>query len=141
MAFVCCSFFGGGGGGRGVCLLFFFFGGGGGEGWAWRLSVVLFFWGGGGGYYSPPLLLFLINQSISPFLSPLPPQQTHDDDSTSYSTVTQSRETLPTVVGARVWACQYMPAMSTYVPLYVSNELPAAYTTGSLFKVGGSVGG
>jgi dipeptidase len=57
---------------------------------------------------------------------------------TSYSTVTQSREALPPVVGARVWACQYMPAMSTYIPLYVSNpELPEAYTTGSLFRVGG----
>ncbi len=54
---------------------------------------------------------------------------------TSYSTVTQSRAALPNMVGARVWVCQYMPAMSTYTPLYVANDaLPPSYTTGSLFK-------
>lgn len=56
---------------------------------------------------------------------------------TSYSTVTQSRGSLPAFVGARVWICQYMPAMSTYTPLYVSAPaLPKSYTIGSLFKVG-----
>lgn len=39
-------------------------------------------------------------------------------------------------VGARVWLCQYMPAMSTYTPLYVAApQLPTSYTVGSLFKV------
>ena len=71
--------------------------------------------------------------------SPAPPPHTHPpphNHSTSYSTVTQSRDALPPVVGARVWVCQYMPAMSAYTPLYVSTpDLPESYTTGSLFKV------
>ena len=55
---------------------------------------------------------------------------------TSYSTVTQSRAQLPNEVGAKVWVCQYMPAMSAYVPLYVAApELPECVTVGSLFKV------
>jgi len=55
---------------------------------------------------------------------------------TSYSTVTQSRAKLPHLVGAKVWVCQYMPAMSAYVPLYVAApELPESMTVGSLFKV------
>jgi len=54
---------------------------------------------------------------------------------TSYSTVTQSRSHLPNLVAARVWICQYMPAMSTYTPLYVaSTSLPPSYTQGSLFQ-------
>ena len=54
---------------------------------------------------------------------------------TSYSTVTQSRGDLPNLVGGRVWVCQYMPAMSTYTPLYVGvSSLPPSYTRGSLFK-------
>jgi dipeptidase len=54
---------------------------------------------------------------------------------TSYSTVTQSRP-LPDRVGARVWLCQYMPAMSAYIPAYVAaDELPESLTVGSLFKV------
>lgn len=54
---------------------------------------------------------------------------------TSYSTVTQSRGALPNLVGGRVWICQYMPAMSTYTPLYVGvSSLPPSYTRGSLFK-------
>lgn len=53
---------------------------------------------------------------------------------TSYSFVTQSRESLPDSVGALVWLAQYKPSASTFIPLYVGMEdIPEPYTVGSLF--------
>lgn len=53
---------------------------------------------------------------------------------TSYSSVTQSRASLPDEVGAMVWIAQYKPSTSTYVPMYVgATDVPQPYRIGSLF--------
>ncbi len=52
---------------------------------------------------------------------------------TSYSSITQSRMSMPDLLGAVTWIAQYAPHHSTFVPVYANgNSTPSTLRTGSL---------
>ena len=74
---------------------------------------------------------------IDVFVSPIP--TTHSlilsinySITTAYSTVTQSRASLPDVVGALTWIAPYAPHHSSFVPVYASAPVtPSSMNTGT----------
>lgn len=55
---------------------------------------------------------------------------------TAYSTVTQSRRSLPAAIGAVTWIAQYAPHFSSFVPVYASApSAPSSLNTGTPYKL------
>lgn len=54
---------------------------------------------------------------------------------TAYSTITQSRRSLPDVVGAVTWIAQYAPHHSSFVPVYAAaTRTPRSLNVGNQYK-------
>lgn len=54
---------------------------------------------------------------------------------TAYATVTQSRKSLPDLVGALTWIAPYAPHFSSFVPIYANaQETPKSMKTGNHYK-------
>lgn len=54
---------------------------------------------------------------------------------TAYSTVTQSRASLPDSIGAVTWIAPYAPHFSSFVPVYASAAAPSSLDVGTPYKV------
>ena len=54
---------------------------------------------------------------------------------TTYSSITQSRASLPDEVGAVTWIAQYAPHHASFLPVYASAQAPSSLNTGTQYKL------